>query len=90
MSFATPAEIEPNKLEIEFPLSIDKWKQHGNKYGYTQYFKDELIKAFRKEFEPEIKDHMTCGNDKCFHDGCCYYLTDKEFEKIIKFLQDIV
>jgi hypothetical protein len=86
MSFAIPAEIEP--MEIELPMGIDKWKQHGDKYGYTQYFKDELIKAFRKEFEPEIKDHMTCGNDQCFHDGWCYHLTSEEFEKMIKFLED--
>ena len=42
MSFAIPSEIEP--IEIELPMGIDKWKQHGDKYGYTEYFKDELIK----------------------------------------------
>ena len=44
---------------------------------------------FRKEFEPEIKDHMTCGNDKCMYGGeWCYHLTDIEFERMVKFLED--
>lgn len=50
----------------------------------------ELAQKFRKEFEPEIKDHLTCGNDQCFYDGeWCYHLTDKEFEKMIKFMEDM-
>jgi hypothetical protein len=47
-----------------------------------------LSEKFRKEFEPEIKDHMTCGNDQCFYDGWCHHLTDKEFEKMVKFLEN--
>ena len=47
-----------------------------------------ISEKFRKEFEPEIKDHLTCGNDQCFYDGeWCYHFTDKEFEKMVKFLE---
>ena len=49
-----------------------------------------LAEAFKKEFAPEIEDHLTCGNEKCYYDGkWCYHLTDKEFDKMIKFLEEM-
>ena len=36
MSFTIPSEIEP--IEIELPMGIDKWKQHGDKYGLYSIF----------------------------------------------------
>lgn len=48
----------------------------------------EIIEGFKRRFTPEITDHLTCGNEKCFYDGkWCYHLTDKEFDKMIKFLE---
>lgn len=68
MSIAIPAEIEPNKLEMEFPLSIDKWKQHGDKYGYTQYFKDELIKKIEIVRDSVRKQTGSFKYDDCYND----------------------
>lgn len=48
----------------------------------------KLAEAFKKEFSPEITDHLTCGNEQCFYDGeWCYHLTDIEFNKMINFLE---
>lgn len=39
----------------------------------------------KNKLKPEIIDHLTCGNEKCFYDGeWCYHLTDKEFNKIFE------
>lgn len=47
-----------------------------------------IAEKFKKEFAPEIEDHLTCGNEKCYYDGrWCYHLTDKEFDKMINFLK---
>lgn len=55
----------------------------------------KLSEAFKKEFFPHIEkekefldDHLTCGNQLCFYDGeWCYHLTDREFNKMINFLE---
>ena len=47
-----------------------------------------LVEDFKKEFYPEVDEHLTCGNDQCMYDGkWCYHLTDKEFDKMINFLK---
>ena len=75
MSFTIPEEIEP--IEIELPMGIDKWKQHGDKYGYTQYFKDELIKKIEIVRDSVRKQTGSFKYDDCYND-------------CIKLIQDIV
>lgn len=66
MSFTIPEEIEP--IEIELPMGIDKWKQHGDKYGYTQYFKDELIKKIEIVRDSVRKQTGSFKYDDCYND----------------------
>ena len=58
-----PAEIEPNKLEMEFPLSIDKWK-HIN----INSFKDELIKKIEIVRDSVRKQTGSFKYDDCYND----------------------
>lgn len=71
------------------PIGYSKWLSHGEKYQYLKHYNKTLMEAFKKEFGPEIEDHLTCGNEQCFYDGqWCYHLTDKEFDKMINFLEE--
>lgn len=77
------------KEELIRDLCSVEFRSKSKTRELVDTFIKELAQKFRKEFEPEIKDHLTCGNDQCFHDGWCYHSTDIEFEKMVKFLEDM-
>jgi hypothetical protein len=45
----------------------------------------EMIKILDDFFE--VRDHLQCGNEKCFYDGqWCYHFTDKDLEELKKLI----
>jgi len=87
---------ERNKAINECIFWIKDWYAEDMPYGLKGIIRrlnklksmSNLVEDFKKEFIPEITDHLTCGNDQCMYDGkWCYHLTDKEFDKMINFLK---
>ncbi len=50
----------------EIPMGISAWKNHGQKYGYWDYFREEIVKDIIKEIEVirTIRSEAYKGNDR--------------------------
>lgn len=40
------------------PMGVSKWKEHGIKYGYDKYLREEMEKQFEKDIDSLFNKHQ--------------------------------
>lgn len=68
-AFIRKVEAQARTEERNIPMGVSRWREHGEKYGYFDYFKEEIRRWLDNHLSPDHcrKEHNKgdCGDCSC-------------------------